>query len=290
MAEPRIEKDSLGEIEVPAGAYYGAQTERARRNFPVSGLTAAEALPRRGGDDQGRGGGGQRGAGPGAGGGRPGHPAGRRGGDRRQARRPVPSRHLPDRLGHLDQHERQRGDRQPRHRDPRRRDRLEDSRSIPTTTSTSASRATTSSPRPSTSRPTSRSCEELEPALERLADGPGAEGGGVRSRSSRSAAPTSRTRCRSGSARSSRATPSRRGTPSRGWRRSKPRLGRAAARRHGRRHGLNAPPEFAPRVIARLAERTGCPFVPAPNHFEAHGRQGRRRRDLRGAQDDRRLA
>jgi fumarate hydratase class II len=34
----RLEKDSLGEVEVPAGAYYGAQTERARRNFPVSGL------------------------------------------------------------------------------------------------------------------------------------------------------------------------------------------------------------------------------------------------------------
>src|SRR5579863_420749 len=38
MGEMRIEKDSLGEIEVPAAAYYGAQTERARRNFPVSGL------------------------------------------------------------------------------------------------------------------------------------------------------------------------------------------------------------------------------------------------------------
>lgn len=38
MTETRIEKDSLGEIEVPAGGYYGAQTERARRNFPVSGL------------------------------------------------------------------------------------------------------------------------------------------------------------------------------------------------------------------------------------------------------------
>jgi fumarate hydratase class II len=34
----RIEKDSLGDIEVPADGYYGAQTERARRNFPVSGL------------------------------------------------------------------------------------------------------------------------------------------------------------------------------------------------------------------------------------------------------------
>ena len=39
MPDMRIEKDSLGEIEVPAGAYYGAQTERAHRNFPVSGLT-----------------------------------------------------------------------------------------------------------------------------------------------------------------------------------------------------------------------------------------------------------
>jgi fumarate hydratase, class II len=36
--EFRIEKDSLGEIDVPARAYHGAQTERAFRNFPVSGL------------------------------------------------------------------------------------------------------------------------------------------------------------------------------------------------------------------------------------------------------------
>ncbi|MCB1035939.1 MAG: aspartate ammonia-lyase, partial [Acidobacteria bacterium] len=38
MTKTRIEEDSLGEIEVPADGYYGAQTERARRNFPVSGL------------------------------------------------------------------------------------------------------------------------------------------------------------------------------------------------------------------------------------------------------------
>ena len=38
MSDNRIEKDSLGDVEVPAGAYYGAQTERARRNFPVSGI------------------------------------------------------------------------------------------------------------------------------------------------------------------------------------------------------------------------------------------------------------
>jgi fumarate hydratase class II len=38
MSDTRMEKDSLGEVEVPASAYYGAQTERARRNFPISGI------------------------------------------------------------------------------------------------------------------------------------------------------------------------------------------------------------------------------------------------------------
>jgi fumarate hydratase class II len=33
--------------------------------------------------------------------------------------------------------------------------------------------------------------------------------------------------------------------------------------------GLNAPHGFADKVIGRLAEKTGCPFVPAPNRFEA---------------------
>ena len=33
----RIERDSLGEIEVPANALYGAQTQRAVLNFPISG-------------------------------------------------------------------------------------------------------------------------------------------------------------------------------------------------------------------------------------------------------------
>lgn len=36
--EYRTEKDSLGEVQVPASALYGAQTQRAVRNFPVSGL------------------------------------------------------------------------------------------------------------------------------------------------------------------------------------------------------------------------------------------------------------
>lgn len=34
----RIEKDSMGELKVPADALYGAQTQRAVENFPISGL------------------------------------------------------------------------------------------------------------------------------------------------------------------------------------------------------------------------------------------------------------
>ena len=34
----RIEKDSLGEIYVPNTALYGAQTQRAVNNFPISGI------------------------------------------------------------------------------------------------------------------------------------------------------------------------------------------------------------------------------------------------------------
>ena len=34
----RIEKDSMGELEIPAAAYYGIQTLRAIENFPISGL------------------------------------------------------------------------------------------------------------------------------------------------------------------------------------------------------------------------------------------------------------
>ncbi|MCX7554887.1 class II fumarate hydratase [Marinicella sp. S1101] len=39
MTEFRIEKDSMGELKVPVDALYGAQTQRAINNFPISGLT-----------------------------------------------------------------------------------------------------------------------------------------------------------------------------------------------------------------------------------------------------------
>src|SRR2546425_587750 len=40
----RIERDPLGELKVPADAYYGVQTARAVENFPISGLRAPADL------------------------------------------------------------------------------------------------------------------------------------------------------------------------------------------------------------------------------------------------------
>src|SRR5437660_1080261 len=33
----RVERDSMGQLEVPEGAFYGASTQRAVQNFPISG-------------------------------------------------------------------------------------------------------------------------------------------------------------------------------------------------------------------------------------------------------------
>lgn len=40
----RIEKDSMGELKVPENALYGAQTQRAVDNFPISGLKMPETF------------------------------------------------------------------------------------------------------------------------------------------------------------------------------------------------------------------------------------------------------
>jgi fumarate hydratase class II len=37
MTDFRVERDSMGEVRLPAQAYYGAQTQRAVENFPISG-------------------------------------------------------------------------------------------------------------------------------------------------------------------------------------------------------------------------------------------------------------
>src|SRR6185312_13673916 len=46
MTETRREKDSLGFVDVPARAYYGAQTARAVENYPISGMRAHPTLIR----------------------------------------------------------------------------------------------------------------------------------------------------------------------------------------------------------------------------------------------------
>ncbi|HKZ89008.1 MAG TPA: lyase family protein, partial [Thermoplasmata archaeon] len=38
MGDYRMEKDFLGELKVPKAAYWGAQTQRAIENFPISGI------------------------------------------------------------------------------------------------------------------------------------------------------------------------------------------------------------------------------------------------------------
>ena len=109
--KPRIEKDLLGEKEVPADAYYGVQTARALENFQISGvpinhypgfieawaivkLAAARANTDVGAMKQ------------------EALAAIEKAAEAvlaRQVPRPVPGRLVPGRRRHLDQHERQRG-------------------------------------------------------------------------------------------------------------------------------------------------------------------------------------
>ena len=117
----RTESDSFGPIEVEASRYWGAQTQRSLQNFRIGGSHAAAADP---------------GAGAGQAGGRAGQSRARAVSTRSararssqaadeviagRARRSIPARRLADRLGHAEQYERQRGDRQPRQRVARRR-------------------------------------------------------------------------------------------------------------------------------------------------------------------------
>ncbi|HET6325934.1 MAG TPA: class II fumarate hydratase [Planctomycetaceae bacterium] len=44
MSDYRVEHDSMGDVKVPARAYYGAQTQRAVENFPISGTPLPSEL------------------------------------------------------------------------------------------------------------------------------------------------------------------------------------------------------------------------------------------------------
>src|SRR5690625_3501354 len=47
---PRLESDSIGTLEVPAGVYYGVQTLRALEHFPMTGERIHPAFTRALGD------------------------------------------------------------------------------------------------------------------------------------------------------------------------------------------------------------------------------------------------
>jgi fumarate hydratase class II len=126
MMDFRTERDSMGEVRLPAQAYYGAQTQRAVENFPISGQRLPAELIHALGQVKWAAAVANRDLGRLAAG-------GKNRLDSRQVEaliqacrevadgRPVPRGRLPDRLGHLQQHECQRGDRQSGHRDRRRR-------------------------------------------------------------------------------------------------------------------------------------------------------------------------
>ena len=123
MSEFRIEQDSMGEVKVPAQAYYSAQTQRAVENFPVSGWRLPPALVRAMGlvkfacaianRDLGK----LTGERQASAHRRPGRRTARRcqRSRRRQTGGSVPDRRLSNRLWHFQQHERQRSHQQSRH-------------------------------------------------------------------------------------------------------------------------------------------------------------------------------
>jgi fumarate hydratase class II len=45
-AGTRIERDTMGELAVPADAYYGVQTARAIENFPISSMRMPRSVIR----------------------------------------------------------------------------------------------------------------------------------------------------------------------------------------------------------------------------------------------------
>ena len=269
MTKTRIEKDSLGDIEVPSDAYYGAQTERARRNFPVSGLTFPPRFLAALGSDQARG--------------AP-RSTPRWGSSSRAlaeaivqaanevadqpARHGLSARHLPDRVGHFHQHERQRSDLESGDRAARRRERGSKKPVHPNDHVNAGQSSNDVIPTAIHVAAYAGLVESLEPALERLADALERK-----AREFDDVVKIGRTHLQDAVpirwGRSSRATSGRCAAAWSGSRAVKPRLAELALGGTAVGTGFNAPPGFADAVIARLARSSGHPFVPARNRFEA---------------------
>lgn len=269
MSESRVEKDSLGEVAVPGDAYWGAQTQRAVENFPVSGLRFPRRFIAAMGMIKGEAAGINAELGV------------------------VPSelaeaiRQAADEVaaGELDEHfpldifqtgsgtstnmnanevianraieilGGELGSKSPVHPNDHVNASQSSNDTIPTAMHVAAY---------------SGLVEDLDPALERLAAALDAK-----ARDFDDVVKIGRTHLQD-------AVPVRLGQELSGYAQQvrnglarlaavKPRLAELALGGTAVGTGLNAPPEFAERVIARLAERTGQPFVPAPNKFEAMG-------------------
>ena len=267
MPDTRTEEDSLGEVEVPADAYYGAQTERARQNFPVSGLR----FPRRFiaalglikgeaavvnvelgllepelGEAIGEA------ANEVAAGRHDDHfpldifQTGSGTSTNMNANEVIANRAIEILGGEM-------GSKTPVHPNDHVNTGQSSNDVIPTAIHVAAYGAMT---------------EELEPALERLAEALDAK-----AREFDDVVKIGRTHLQD-------AVPIRLGQEFSGYAQQvrnglarlaavKPRLAELALGGTAVGTGLNAHPEFAARVITRLAKRTGHPFVPAPNYFEA---------------------
>lgn len=269
MSESRVEKDSLGEVAVPADAYWGAQTQRAVENFPVSGLRFPRRFIAAMGTIKGEAAG-------------------------INAELGVVSSELAEAIrqaadevaaGKLDEHfpldifqtgsgtstnmntnevianraieilGGELGSKSPVHPNDHVNASQSSNDTIPTAMHVAAY---------------SGLAEDLDPALERLA-----EALETKARDFDDVVKIGRTHLQD-------AVPVRLGQELSGYAQqvrnglarlavAKPRLAELALGGTAVGTGLNAPPEFAERVIARLAERTGHPFVPAPNKFEAMG-------------------
>ena len=285
----RTETDTFGPIEVPADRYWGAQTQRSLQNFRIGGermpiplihalglVKKAAALVNKelgvleralaeaiadAADEVVEG----------------------------KLRRRVPAGGLADRLRHPDQHERQRGDREPRQRGARRRAAARRRRSTRTTTSTAASPRTTRFPTAMHIAAAREIAERLLPALRHLP------------RRSTTKAKAFADIVKIGRTHLQDATPVTLGQEFSGYvaqvelgiariEATLPDLYALAQGGTAVGTGLNAHPEFAERFAAKVAELTGLPFTSAPNKFEALAVARRARLHPRRAREPRRRA
>ena len=264
----------------PRAALWRAQTQRAVENFPISGVRVEPAHVRALAADQGRGRAGQR-ASSGvlaAGRGRTPSAAAAAGGRGRRARRPVPRRRLPDRVGHVDEHERQRGGRRAGLAAAR------PAACTPTTRSTPRSRATTPSRPPIHVAATAG-------AAAGPAAGPGPPRGGAARRKAGEFAdvvkagphpPDGRHAgdARPGARRLRRPGPA---AASSGSQATLPRVAELPLGGTAVGTGINTPPGFAAAVIAELARAHRAAAHRGPQPLRGAGRPRRARRALRAA-------